>query len=145
VQHNDKYIRAVMSGIEPLIQIYRRDGLKGRYDERWKHSVTWRCLTGEAQIALTLLRLGRITGEPSYAEVGDSILTDVARQQDVESPYPESYGSITGSQPLWGSYGPFNYLNWAAKFFLDALLLRLHGVDVQHQPSRLNQPSRVAS
>jgi hypothetical protein len=135
VQHNEKYVSAVMTGIEPLIQIYQCDGLKGCYDERWQHSVSWRCLTGEAQVALTLLRLGRITGAQHYTQVGDSILTDVAKQQDIESAYPESYGGITGSQPLWGSYSPFNYLNWAAKFFLDGLLLRLHGVDVQHPPA----------
>ena len=146
LQQNDKYIRAVINGIEPLIQIYTRgNGLKGRYDESWKHTVSWRCLTGEAQVGLTLLRLRRITGKQRYAEVADSILTDVARHQDVDSPYPESNGSVTGSQPLWGSYGPFNYLNWATKFLLDALLLRLHGVDVQRQPSRLNHPTTRAS
>jgi hypothetical protein len=37
---------------------------------------------------------------------------------------------------LWGAYGPFNYLNWAAKFFMDALMFELHGVDVQAQPQR---------
>jgi uncharacterized protein YyaL (SSP411 family) len=146
LQRNDKYISAVINGIEPLIQIYASgDGLKGRYDERWKHTVSWRCLTGEAQVGLTLLRLRKITGEQRYAEIADSILTDVARHQDVDSPYPESYGSVTGSQPLWGSYGPFNYLNWATKFLLDALLLRLHGVDVQHPPARRDFPTTRAS
>jgi hypothetical protein len=94
---------------------------------------------------LTLFRLRRITRDQRYAEVGDSLLADVAKYQDIDSPYPESYGGLTGSQPLWGSYGPFNYLNWATKFLLDALLLRLHGVDVQRQPSRMNEPSRMAS
>jgi hypothetical protein len=144
LQQNDKYVKAVIRGIEPLIRIYEQvTSLRGRYDERWKHTVSWRCLTGEAQIALTLFRLRRITGEKRYAEVGNAILADVTRYQDVDSPYPESYGSLTGSQPLWGSYGPFNYLNWAAKFLLDALLLGLHGVDVQGRPAGV--PSTVAS
>ena len=146
LQHNDKYVEGVIKGIAPLIEIYRREKLlKGRYDERWKPTVSWRCLTGEAQLALVLLRLGKVTGDKDYGEVGDTILTDVAKHQDVDSPYPESHGSLAGSQPLWGSYGPFNYLNWAAKFLLDVLLLRLHGVDVQHQPSALEQPSTLAS
>ena len=34
-----------------------------------------------------------------------------------------SYGGIPGSLPLWGSYAPFTYPSWAAKFFIDALLL----------------------
>jgi hypothetical protein len=146
LQHNEKYVDAVVKGIEPLIRIYEQvKGLRGRYDERWKHTVSWRCLTGEAQIALILLRLKRITRDQRYTEVAASLLADVAKHQDIDSPYPESYGGLTGSQPLWGSYGPFNYLNWATKFLLDALLLRLHGVDVQRQPSRLNEASRVAS
>jgi hypothetical protein len=146
LQHNCKYIRAVINGIEPLVRIYTAgDGLKGRYDERWEHTVSWRCLTGEAQVGLTLLRLRRLTGKQRYAQVAHSILMDVAKHQDLDSPYPESNGSVTGSQPLWGSYGPFNYLNWATKFFVDALLLRLHGVDVQNQLPRLNQATTRAS
>jgi hypothetical protein len=146
VQHNDKYVEAVIKGVAPLIEIYRRENrLKGRYDERWKATVSWRCLTGEAQLALVLFRLGRVTGDAEYAEVGEAILMDVAKDQDVDSPYPESRGSVAGSQPLWGSYGPFNYLNWAAKFLLDALLLRRYGVDVQRRPSTVNEPSTLAS
>jgi len=38
VQHNERYVRAAMSGVEPLIQIYKHDGLKGRYDEHWQHA-----------------------------------------------------------------------------------------------------------
>lgn len=32
-------------------------------------------------------------------------------------------GGISGSAPLWGSYIRFGYPNWAAKFFIDAMLL----------------------
>jgi len=32
-------------------------------------------------------------------------------------------GAIAGSYPLWGRYLRWRYPNWAAKFFLDALLL----------------------
>ena len=31
-------------------------------------------------------------------------------------------GGIKGSHPIWGGYDPFRYPNWAAKFFVDALL-----------------------
>jgi hypothetical protein len=135
LQRNDKYVEAVIQGIEPLVQIYAlNQHVKGRYDEYWNHTVLWRCLTGEAQLALTLFRLSRITGEKRYAELGTSILMDVIKHQDVESPYPETYGGVSGSEPIWGAYEPFNYLNWAVKFLCDALLLRLHGVDVQRPP-----------
>jgi hypothetical protein len=91
--------------------------------------VSWRCLTGEAQVALVLARLSKITGNKAYAETGRQLMEDVARLQDTESPFAETYGGISGSHPLWGGYGPFNYLNWAPKFFMDALLLELFNVD----------------
>ncbi len=32
-------------------------------------------------------------------------------------------GGIKGSSPFDGAYGRYELLNWAAKFFIDALLL----------------------
>jgi hypothetical protein len=140
--HTEKYVRSAVNGVEPLMQIFSRTGvLRGRYNARWDSTVSWRCLTGEAQIALVLFRLARVTRDRRYAQAAESIIRDVARQQDIDSPYSESYGSVTGSHPLWGAYGPFNYLNWAAKFFMDALLLHLHGIDVQDRP--ILQPTAV--
>jgi hypothetical protein len=34
-------------------------------------------------------------------------------------------GGIAGSLPIWGDYSRFEYPNWAAKFFADALLMDL--------------------
>jgi len=132
----ERYIHATVVGMAPLMEIYRQTGtFKGRYDQNWNATVSWRCLTGEAQIALVLQRLATITGEIAYGEVAQSLLQDLARLQDTESRYPETYGGLSGSEPLWGGYGPFNYPNWAAKFFIDALLLHLFHIDVQ-EPAR---------
>jgi uncharacterized protein YyaL (SSP411 family) len=129
----DKYVQAVMQGIHPLVAIYSRFGtLKGRYNRHWRAKASWRCLTGEAQIALVLLRLAKITGDAEYARVGRSLLDGIAQHQDLDSPYRESYGAVSGSFPIWGGYGPFNYLNWAAKFFIDGLLLHLKDIDVKN-------------
>jgi hypothetical protein len=32
-------------------------------------------------------------------------------------------GGIKGSHPIWGGYDPFRYPNWAAKFFIDAMMM----------------------
>ena len=131
----EKCVNAVMAGINPLVEIYRRTGsLRGRYDQTWRSTVSWRCLTGEAQVALTMLRLAKITGDEQYSSTAQALLEGVARLQDTDPKHPESFGSVSGSYPIWGGYGPFNYLNWAAKFFMDALLIQVHGVDVQNQP-----------
>src|SRR5207248_84733 len=99
---------AVMSGVQPLIKQYEQHGmLRGRYDKDWQPTVSWRCLTGEAQVALVLERLAQITGDNTYAERATSLLEGVARLQDMDDRYPESYGAVPGSEPLWGGYGPF--------------------------------------
>jgi hypothetical protein len=133
----ERYVNAVIAGTAPLIDIYRRTGvLKGRYDQQWKQAAAWRCLTGEAQLALVMLRIAHIAGESPYGETARLLLEGVANLQDIEGQHPESYGGVSGSEPIWGGYAPFNYLNWAAKFFMDALLLYVHQVDVQKQPVR---------
>jgi hypothetical protein len=132
----EQYVNAAIAGTAPLVDIYRSTGvLKGRYNRQWKRAVSWRCLTGEAQVALVMLRLAHITGERTYMDTARSLVEGVACLQDIDSPHAESYGGISGSEPIWGGYAPFNYLNWAAKFFMDALLLYLHQVDVQKQPA----------
>jgi hypothetical protein len=141
----ERYVNATIRGITPLMNIYRRTHtLYGRYDAGWNPTVRWRCLTGEAQVALVLERLSRLTGEASYSEISKQLLDGVARLQDVDSPYSESRGAVSGSWPLWGAYGPFNYMNWPAKFFMDALLLRCHNVDVQTAPTRPYKEARLA-
>jgi hypothetical protein len=33
-------------------------------------------------------------------------------------------GAVAGSSPIFGRYMAFRYPNWAAKFFMDALMFR---------------------
>ena len=42
--------------------------------------------------------------------------------QDLDTDNHDVCGGIKGSHPVWGAYSPFTYPNWAAKFFIDALL-----------------------
>jgi hypothetical protein len=90
--------------------------------------VGWSCLTGDAQISICWWRLYEITGEERYREAGRAINRFLMRTQRRADPNPAVAGAIKGSHPLWGGYGPFEYLNWAAKFFADALLLEM-GLD----------------
>ena len=34
-------------------------------------------------------------------------------------------GAIAGSAPIWGDYSRFEFPNWAAKFYADALMMDL--------------------
>lgn len=127
----EKYIAAAASGAAPLVRIFLQSGcLRGRYDQNWRATVKWRCLTGEAQIALVLYRLSRRLGKPPLAGIGRALLERISAIQDRAAPF-EIRGGIPGSAPLWGGYCPFKYINWAAKFYMDAMLLHLYRADVQ--------------
>jgi len=46
----------------------------------------------------------------------------VMQAQDLDNPNPGLRGGIAGSDPVWGSYITMALPNWAAKFFIDAML-----------------------
>lgn len=138
---DERYIGTATAGVGSLVDIYARSAiLHGRYNANWQGTVSWRCLTGEAQLALILQRLAKYGHTAVLPRTVQAILEDLATIQDTDSPYLESRGGIGGSDPLWGRYCPLAYINWAAKFYVDALLLCLFGADVQDAPSRAADP-----
>jgi len=122
----DRLIRAARLAAEALLARHRPDGsLAGQYDAAWNRAARWRCLTGEAQTALVWLRFYQITGEKKFLAAGKSLNACLMRTQDLDAANPGIRGGIKGAQPIWGKYGEFEFLNWAAKFFAEALLLEL--------------------
>jgi hypothetical protein len=135
---DDELLHGVTAAADVLRDEYRHRGrLAGRYGPRFEPAAGFRCLTGEAQIAVVLLRLARTTpGREDDAVVARDLLADVARAQlggpAVGRPSGgtiAAHGGVAGSQPLWGEYCSFCALNWATKFFLDGLLIAVHGID----------------
>lgn len=100
----------------------------GRLDENWRAAVPWSCVTGEAQMVLVWDRLDELDGKAEFREPSTRALRHVLSTQDLESVDPGVRGGVAGSFPIWGDYGSYEYLNWAAKFLVDALLGRLAGV-----------------
>ena len=45
--------------------------------------------------------------------------------QDTSSKNPGIRGAVPGAFPIFGSYSFLKYPNWAAKFFADALMLKI--------------------
>jgi len=123
---NQVYVEAARRAADALRDRQRSDGsLAGRFDAAWRPVSRWSCLTGDAQVAIVWLRLFELTGDAAYREPADRILRYLESTQDLEAADPGVRGGIKGSQPIWGAYGPFEYLNWAAKFFADALMLEI--------------------
>lgn len=104
----------------------RIDGsLPGTLDCDWRPVADWACLTGIVQIASCWLLLYGITGRGEYKEAALRANAYVRRTIRVEGD-PDLRGGVKGSFPVDGAYGRFQYLNWAAKFCIDA---NLHELD----------------
>jgi len=99
--------------------------LPGVLDHRWNAYVPYACLTGNAQMALTWLRLCQHTRSPVWLDAARRALALVKRAQPMSTNDPDVRGGIPGSDPIWGEYISNALPNWAAKFFIDALLLRV--------------------
>lgn len=133
----------LMSGRADLLDAARRtaDGLlpqiaadgrlAGQLDRKWAPAAKYVCLTGSAQIAHCLLLLHRLGGESRYLEAGRRLNAYVRRTVRVDGP-DEIRGGVKGSFPVDGDYGQWQFLNWAAKFCIDANLLERDLLDEVH-------------
>lgn len=120
---NDTYLAAAERAAAATLRVQRTDGsLAGRYDREWQPRATWSCLTGNVQLAIVWLRLAVLRREPKWLAAAQRSIRYVASCQDLQSPNPGVRGGIAGSFPIYGSYGRFEYLNWAAKFFVEAVM-----------------------
>ena len=118
----DLLLAAVRTG-SSLVDAIGADGyLAGRLDQHFRPAVDYVCLTGSVQIAHCLFILFQLTGEQSYLDAGRRLTKFVRRTVRLDGP-KETRGAVKGSFPVNGDYGQWEYLNWAAKFCIDALLL----------------------
>lgn len=122
---DDKYLQSAIKLADPLIgQLDETGRLPGRFDRNFKPTVNWSCLTGAVQIAYCWFQLFHKTGDEKYRDAALSANRFVRRTILVEGP-EERVGGVKGSFPIDGDYGKFEFLNWAAKFCIDANLAEL--------------------
>lgn len=118
-----RYIRAVQTGADALLAALRPDGsLAGRYTEQWQAAVDWSCLTGNSQMGTVWARLYHATGDRKYVDGLARVNRYNQSVQWMDTGNPDLDGAISGAFPFHGRYGRFEVLNWAAKFFADALM-----------------------
>ena len=105
--------------------LIRGDGyLAGTYDERWRATSSWSCLTGTVQCAICWLLLYKETGDTSFRDAALKANRYVRRTLHM-SGSPELVGGVKGSYPINGHYCLMQLLNWACKFMIDANTLEL--------------------
>jgi hypothetical protein len=119
------FLDAAEKTAKALLSTIRADGfLPGRLNADWQATVPWTCLTGNVQITYCWLRLYEITGNTAYRDAAYRVNQAVRRTVFLDNPNDEArYGAVKGSYPIHGHYGAYEFLNWAAKFCIDANML----------------------
>lgn len=96
--------------------------LPGSFTRQWRIAERAQCLTGNAQMALIWMKLFDARGDMRFVNAAFHAIDLVKQAQPMDNPNPALRGAVPGSFPIWGSYIFHGAPNWAAKFFIDALL-----------------------
>ena len=121
-----RYLLAAVTAARAMANAQRQDGsLAGTYKDGWVADASYCCLTGLAQMSLNWIRVAQVTGEDSFRLSAKAGIDYLKTTQKLSSHNAAVRGGIAGSSPIWGDYSRFEYPNWAAKFFADALLMDL--------------------
>lgn len=124
----ERYIDSARRCAESIAATQHDNGfLHGRYDREWRGATDWSCLTGDAQMALVWDRLALLDQRPEWRSFADKACAFVCSTQELDAADEGIRGAVGGSFPIWGEYGQYENLNWAAKFHCDALLGRITG------------------
>lgn len=126
-------LQAAIRTADGLLTAIRPDGaLPGNLDADWHSTVRWSCLTGNVQVAHSLLILYEATGSRAYRDGAYGLNRMVRRTLRVDDP-AETRGAVKGSFPIDGGYNPFEYPNWATKFAIDSFNIEQEVCDREHR------------
>jgi hypothetical protein len=130
-----RYINAALKAARALARVQRADGwLAGTYDADWVPRARYCCLTGLAQMSVNWTRCAQAAGAAELRGNARQALSLLKRSQRLHDRDEVARGSIAGSVPIWGAYSRFEFPNWAAKFFADALIMDLDDSAVPPPP-----------
>lgn len=122
-----KHLEVALKAATQLVEVQRTDGsLPGSLNKEWKSSVKWSCLTGNSQMSIIWQKLFIATRNQKFLDAAKKSNAYMKSVQILNSSNAGVKGGIPGAFPIYGGYAPFCFPNWAAKFFVDALLLELN-------------------
>lgn len=122
-----RYLAAAKKSADALLAALQPSGfLPGAFGPQWKPAASWSCLTGQVQMARVWLRLAQLVKKEEdrqrYRDAAERAIRFVAQTQYLSGMPDEICGGIAGSWPVFGAYLSNKYPNWAAKFFIDAVM-----------------------
>lgn len=127
---NGKWIRVAKKTADKLLTYFLKNNfLPGTLDRKWVSSDRYSCLSGDAQISGIWLRFYLLTKDHKYLKASKMLNAYLKSTQQIDNGDINITGGIKGCEPIYGDllkmegYCRMTYINWAAKFFVDALLL----------------------
>lgn len=126
-ERND-FIEHALAMARATARAQRSDGaLPGQLSRDWQPIKPWTCVTGNSQMSINWQRLARIADDTDL--LGHAVRANRFNMgiQDLVTDDGAIRGALKGSHPINGGYMTWRYPNWAAKFFMDALMLELLG------------------
>jgi hypothetical protein len=136
-----RFIQATAVAAGALAEAQREDGwLTGAFDDNWRAVGRYSCLTGVAQVALNWQRLRQLGVDGDWQTPIDRAVSFLKRNHRMAGEKDPTDGGVAGSTPIWGRYSRFEYPNWAAKFFIDLLLMEMSEEIVPRVASGHYQP-----
>jgi hypothetical protein len=124
---NTSYTDAALKIARQLADKQQTNGyLAGTFDANWQSSAYYCCLTGLAQTSIIWSRLRQAGISDEFTDPIAAALNYLKSQHNTSHNNPLIRGAIAGSAPIWGRYSMFEFPNWAAKFFADALLVEMN-------------------
>ena len=100
----------------------RRFFLAAHFSSGWTSTDRFCCVPGNAQFATLWLRHGRRDGDLALINTGLKMVEWLMERQALDNVEPGIRGGLPGAWPIDGGYSVYSYVNWAAKYFVDALL-----------------------
>jgi hypothetical protein len=95
-------------------------------------------------MSLNWTRLAQEGGASELRENARRAIDYVKRTQKLADANDAVRGGIAGSSPIWGDYSRFEYPNWAAKFFADALMMDMRDEAIPPVATRVAKPAELA-
>ena len=130
VLDEEKYILVAKKTADAILEYYFKNNyLPGTMDSNWNSSDKYSCLVGDAQLSGIWLRLYLTNGDLKYLNGAKKLNYYLKSCQTSDTKDIHIRGGIKGSQPIYGDilkgrgYSRLTYINWAAKYFIDSLLL----------------------
>jgi hypothetical protein len=119
-----RYIDASRRHVAAAAAACERRGLflPAHFTSGWKSADRFSCVPGNAQFATLWCRHGRRAGDLPLLNTGLKMVDWLKQRQTLDNVEPGICGGLPGAWPIDGGYSIYSYVNWAAKYFVDALL-----------------------